>query len=254
MGPAHRLKRHPIPMVAHFRHSLVLTWALPAERLRPLLPPGLELDAYDSHGLVAIAVVRAERLRPAGTPRLLGATHLLAGYRLFVRHRGADGRRRRGLHILRSHADRASMVAGGNLLTHYRYRRAALRCEERDGRLEVAVRTRSGDADLDVVADLANLPGPLPPGSPFASAADARRYAGPLPWTFDYEPGTDSIVMIHGRRSHWEPQSVAVTVRACGFFAHGPLAGCTPVLANAFHVAGVDYRWDRGVRVPVGRP
>ena len=146
------------------------------------------------------------------------------------------------------------MVAGGNLLTHYRYRRAALRCEERDGRLEVAVRTRGGDADLDVVADLANLPGPLPPGSPFASAADARRYAGPLPWTFDYEPETDSIVMIHGRRSHWEPQSVAVTVRACGFFAHGLLAGCTPVLANAFHVAGVDYRWDRGVRVPVGRP
>jgi hypothetical protein len=42
-------------------------------------------------------------------------------------------------------------------------------------------------------------------------------------------------------------------VRACGFFAHGPLAGSTPVLANAFHVAGVD-RWDRGVRVPVGAP
>jgi hypothetical protein len=197
-------------------------------------------------------VVRAERLRPAGAPALLGTSHLLAGYRLFVRHRGADGRRRRGLHILRSSADRAGMVAGGNLLTHYRYRRAALRCEERDGLLEVAVRTPAGDADLDAVADLANAPGPLPAGSPFASVADARRFAGPLPWTFDYEPETRSVVMVHGRRSHWEPRSVAVTVRACGFLAHGPLAGCTPVLANAFHVAGVDYRWERGVRVPWG--
>ena len=253
MGPAYRLKRHPIPVEAHLRHSLVLTWALPAERLRPLVPPGLELDGYGPHGLVAVAVVRAERLRPAGAPALLGTSHLLAGYRLFVCHRGADGRRRRGLHILRSSADRAGMVAGGNLLTHYRYRRAALRCEERDGLLEVAVRTPAGDADLDAVADLANAPGPLPAGSPFASVADARRFAGPLPRTFDYEPETRSVVMVRGRGSHWEPRSVAVTVRACGFLAHGPLAGCTPVLANAFHAAGVDYRWERGVRVPVGR-
>jgi hypothetical protein len=173
-------------------------------------------------------VVRAERLRPAGAPALLGTSHLLAGYRLFVRHRGADGRRRRGLHILRSSADRAGMVAGGNLLTHYRYRRAALRCEERDGLLEVAVRTPAGDADLDAVADLANAPGPLPAGSPFASVADARRFAGPLPRTFDYEPETRSVVMVRGRRSHWEPRSVAVTVRACGFLAHGPWPAAPP--------------------------
>ena len=38
------LKRHPIPVKAHFRHSLVLTYAFPKQLLAGLLPPGLILD------------------------------------------------------------------------------------------------------------------------------------------------------------------------------------------------------------------
>ena len=34
----YRLKRHPIPVRAFFRHSLVLTYALPQQLLRSLLP------------------------------------------------------------------------------------------------------------------------------------------------------------------------------------------------------------------------
>jgi hypothetical protein len=90
----------------------------------------------------------------------------------------------------------------------------------------------------------------LPPSSPFRSDRDARRFAGPLPWTFDHEPTTDSIVMIHGRRSTWRPTPVEVDVKACTFFDHEPFADSTPVLANAFHVHDVDYSWDRGVRQP----
>lgn len=57
--------------------------------------------------------------------------------------------------------------------------------------------------------------------------------------------------MIRGRRSRWQPRQVAVEVRTCGFLERAPFdAG--PRLASAFHIADLDYGWDRGVRVPIG--
>jgi len=250
MHVRYRLKRHPVPIRAHFRHSLVLAYAFPRDVLAPLVPPGLELDAYGRWGLVAIGVVQLEGLGPTWAPPSVGGPHVLTGYRIFVRHHDAAGRMRRGLHILRSDADRRSMVWGGNTLTHYRYRHAAIRVHDEPGRLEVEVRTPGAEADLHVVADLAH-PAAVPLGSPFADTADARRFAGPLPWTFDYEPETNSIVMVRGHRSAWRPTPVDVDVKQLTFLGHRQFGGATAVLANAFYIRGIDYRWDRGRRIPV---
>jgi hypothetical protein len=138
----------------------------------------------------------------------------------------------------------------GNLLTHYRYRRSAIRFEHGDRRLAVAIRTRDG-ADLDLVADLADAPAALPSGSPFASAREARRYAGPLPFTFDHEPETGSIIVIEGVRNGWRPIPVAVEVRRADFFREPMFAGAAPILANAFYVRDVPYLWRRGRRYAV---
>jgi len=251
-----RLQCHPIPMITHFRHSLVLAYAVPAPVLAALLPPGLTVDTYGELGFVAIALVACEHLRPVGLPGWLGRDYVLSGYRVFVRHHDATGRLRRGLHILRSDTNRRTMVWGGNALTHYRYQRAAIRFVEQPGRIEVEIRTPRGHADLHVVARVGDPSGAvaLPPGSPFTTATDARRFAGPLPWTFDHEAETNSTVMIRGRRTTWNPQPVAVTVTECAFFSDPRFDGNEAVLANAFHVADTDYRWDRGIRVPVGQP
>ena len=246
-----RLKRHPIPIAAHFRHSLVLTYAFPRAVLEPLIPPGLLLDAHGDWGLAAVALVQTEALRPAFLPRALGRDFFLSGYRVFVRLRGASSLR--GLYILRSDTDKGAMVAFGNLLTHYRYRRADVGLREEGGRLEIEVETPRAEADLHVVADLERRPAPLPAGSPFATLRDARRYAGPLPYTFDHEPETGSIVVIRGVRSEWRPETVAVEVRRATFFQRPPFSESEPLLANAFHVAGVDYRWERGRVVPSAR-
>jgi hypothetical protein len=104
-----------------------------------------------------------------------------------------------------------------------------------------------------VLADLAGKPAPLPAGSPFASLGEARRFAGPLPYTFDYEPETHSIVRIEGVRQKWNPEPVAVEVRRCSFLERPPFAGERAVLANAFHLQDVPYRWERGVREPLPR-
>lgn len=245
------LKRHPIPIQAHFRHSLVLTYALPREILEPLLPPGLTVDAHGDFGFVAIALVQTEGLRPAPLPAFLGQRFFLTGYRIFARYTTPAGRRLRGLRILRSDTDRPLMAFFGNLLTHYNYRVAKVEMREEGSRLSVRITTPGAEADLSVTAELGGEPAPLPEGSPFADLREARRFAGPLPFTFDYESGTHSIVRIEGVRSNWNPQPVRVDVERCTFFDHPPFNQTTPVLANAFHIQDIPYRWKRGVVEPL---
>ncbi|MGV9349562.1 DUF2071 domain-containing protein [Streptomyces spiralis] len=244
----HLLQRHPVAIRARFAHSLVLTYALPSAVLHPLVPPGLELDTYGDHGFVAAALVDTRALRPAVLPARFGADYLLTGYRVFTRFRTPGGRVMRGLRILRSDTDRRLMMLGGNLLTRYNYRLARIRARAEGESLEFRVDSADGRADLHVRADLGSAPAPLPAGSPFGDARAARRFAGPLPYTFEYEPQTRSMIVIKAFRAHWDPQPVSVDVRRLTFFDHGPFAGTRPLLANAFHVADLEYGWERGLR------
>jgi len=242
------MKRHPIPVKAHFRHALVLTYAFPAPVLEGLLPPGLTLDQHKGFGFLAIAMVQTKALRPAFLPAWFGRDFFLAGYRLFARYRTRAGRTLRGLRILRSDTDNLLMAFFGNCLTHYNYRVAAVSLKEDCQSLQIGIRTVAAKSDLDVVADLTSCPAPLPVGSPFTDLREARRFAGPLPFTFDYETETHSIVIIEGERKHWKPRSIRVEVLKNTFFDQAPFNQAAPVLANAFHVGNINYRWKRGKR------
>jgi hypothetical protein len=244
----HLLKRHPIPISAFFRHSLVLTYAFPPEILQSLLPNGLVLDLFRGHALLAVALVQTERLRPSFLPAAMGHDFFLCGYRIFTRL-GKGAQTKRGLRILRSDTDHKWMVRAGNLLTHYNYRLCEATLEESGREIRWTIRTPRSEADLDVVARLSDQPALLPNSSPFASLAEARRFAGPLPYTFDYEEATDSIIGICAIRQKWVPQPVAVEVRRNTFLEQVPFCGAAPLLANAFYVRDVPYRWQRGRRL-----
>jgi hypothetical protein len=127
-----------------------------------------------------------------------------------------------------------------------------VRAVERANTLEVEIRAPGGNADLHVTADLSSRPNDPPEGSPFADLREARRYAGPLPYTFDYESETGYIVLVRGVRSAWDPQPVSVEVRELAFLRQSLFRDHEPVLANAFYVADVDYRWERGTIVAPG--
>lgn len=250
--PTYRLRRHPLPVRAFFEHSLVLTYAFPPAVLEALLPPGLTLDTHNGFGFLAVAMVQTRGLRPTFMPRALGQDFVLTGYRIFTKL--SHGKRtRRGLRILRSDADRGLMVAAGNLLTHYHYRRCHAEVRQRGGKLIFEIRTQDADADVDVIADLSTDEESLPVGSPFATLHDARRYAGPLPYTFDYEAQTHSIIAIKGVRENWQPRLVPVDVRAMTFLDHPSLKGARPVLASAFYVHEIPYLWKCGRRIQLPR-
>src|SRR5262249_29552435 len=220
------LKRHPFPVTAFFRHCLVLAYAFPRELLRPLLPPGLILDTYGEYGIMAIALVQTERLRPTVMPKIFGRDFFLAGYRIFTRLE-AGMSSYRGLRILRSETDKRSMVCAGNLLTHYRYHLCQIELTETPESIRWFVRTPEMDADLYVWAEIGLEAAPLPVGSPFKNEADARRFAGPLPYTFDYEPETNSIIRIHAVRQGWSPRAAVVHVSKNTFLRQEPFCRAT---------------------------
>jgi Uncharacterized conserved protein (COG2071) len=234
----YRLRRHPFDVSAHFRHSLVLAYALPASALESLLPETLEPDRHGDLGFVAAAFVQTEDMRPSFLPRVLGLDFFLAGYRIFVRVAGQPSLR--GLYIIRSDTDRRLLTFFGNLLTSYRYRTVDADFHLDEDTLRVVVRP-----GVRIAADLKQRPGPLPSGSPFSSVEQARRFAGPLPYTFHHEPKTGHLLSVRGVRSAWDPQPVAVDVQELSFVSQERF-GAEPVLANAFYVGDVDYRWERG--------
>jgi hypothetical protein len=236
-----------VPVVAHFRFSLVLTYALPSPVLRPLLPPGLTLDEWQGHGFVAIALVQTEALRPVWVPEFCGQDFFLAGYRVFARHRRRDGRMLRGLRILRSDTDRWLMARAGNFLTHYNYRHSKVDWNSDGEQLHIEITSPGALADLALTADLLEPAPPLPERSVFRNAREARRFAGPLPFTFDYEPETHSMILIEGVRRNWHPRLVRVSVRRNTFIEQAPFNGVEARLSSAFYVAGIPYCWKRGI-------
>lgn len=245
------IRTHPFPVVADFADCLVLTYAFPRRALERILPRGLALDTLGDQAFVAVAVVDTRRLRPAGFPKQFGRDFVLAGYRIFVRYRTPEGRTMRGLYILRSDANRRAMVALGNVLTHYNYHKAS--CDVcRDGDvLDIGIRTRDSAGDLRVRATVATSDASRSTAI-FPTPQDARRFAGPMPYTFDVDDDGRSLIVIKGIREHWEPTPVKVSVSANAFIDALELQlRAKATLASAFHIGDVAYRWERGVRLPI---
>lgn len=250
MAGLYILKRHPIAMASYFRHCLVVTYALPAEALAPLLPPGLVLDSFNGYGFVAVALVQVEKMRPAAAPQAIGQSCSLAGYRIFTRFTTPQNVRWRGLRILRSETNSRLIQLGGNMLTHYNYHFARTKFASADVMLQVTSKASDG-LQLQINARIDRPAQSLPAGSVFSDFTQARRFAGPLPYTFDYERETHSIIAIRGDRPQWNPMPVEVNVHRCDFLAGPQFINHQPILSNAFYVKDIPYRWQQGIRFPL---
>jgi hypothetical protein len=84
----------------------------------------------------------------------------------------------------------------------------------------------------------------LPEHSPFADWNEARRFAGPLPFTFTYIKETKEVLIIEGVRQNWTPNPVKVIDYNFDFLSTIKLE--SPVLANAFIIKDIPYNWKKG--------
>lgn len=236
------LKNHPFAVEAFFESSLVLTFATPREQIQNLIPECLELDTFKDHwAFIAIAMVQTKDLRPKGFPKMFGNDFFLIGYRVFVRFTNKAGKTLRGLYILKSETDRRKMEFLGNIFTHYHYTTTDINRSNVNGVVEMT----SNNSGFTITIDTSNKQDvSLPARSPFANWKQARRFAGPLPFTFTYDPATGKILIIEGVREHWKPEPV--TVRHCHFSWIENLKLADVTLANAFILRDIPYRWKKG--------
>ena len=242
-----RLRRHPISIKTHVRHSLVVTWAFAPEVLEQFLVPGLELDTYtnaagERFAFAAVAMVDLDQLRIAGMPRVIGGAQVMTGYGVFTTMKTPAGKTMRGLRILGSQTSSPLPFLGANLTTRYHSTKVSAEAHAAYDVLQFVVTSSDGSADLDITAHLTDER--LPDETPFENATDARRFAGPLPYTFSPDP--DGIVVVKSDRTDWTPRPVAVEVATATFFGNGPFADVPQRLANAFHVEDLDYGWRAG--------
>ena len=235
------LSNHPFAVDAQFDYSLVLTYAVPKASLEPLIPACLELDTFgDEWAFVAVAMVQTKGLRPAFFPPFLGTDFFLTGYRIFVRYTTNAGKRLRGLYILRSETDSKRMEYLGSVFTKYRY--VTVDVQQRETGTVRGI--QSQQSGLDILVDTEPETPALPPGSPFADWKEARRFAGPLPFTFSFDPATRRVLIVEGVREFWQPKPVQVLRADIGFLDTLHLPEKT--LANAFIINSIPYHWKPG--------
>ena len=235
------LKNHPFAVEAYFEQSLVLTFAVHKEQLETLIPACLRLDTYqDRWAFLAVAMVQTKELRPMGLPKVLGNNFFLIGYRLFVRYTNTAGKNLRGLYILKSETDKRKMELLGNLFTHYNYSTTDITHYYQHNQTTISSK-RSG---FSVITEDLYEEAPLPEGSPFPDWKAARKFAGPLPFTFTYLPDTKEVLIIEGVRQNWTPKPIRVINYHFPFL--NSLEKTNPVLANAFAIRDIPYHWKKG--------
>jgi hypothetical protein len=251
------LKNHPFAVETHFDSSTVLTFAVPKEQLESLIPTCLSLDTFEdafqkTWAFVAVAMVDTKGLRPKGLPAFMGNDFFLIGYRIFVRYTTQAGKKLRGLYIIKSETNKKKMEFFGNIFTHYNYTTTDITTtsqlntqiiESKKSNFRLCIE-QTREQIHETLADKTSNKIQLPEKSPFADWKQARRFAGPLPFTFTYQEKTKTVLIIEGVRQNWQPQPIEVISYEFEFLNSLQLQDV--VLANAFEIKNIPYYWKKG--------
>jgi len=236
-----KLKNHPFAVEAFFKSSTVLTFAVPKEQLENLIPECLTLDTFkDKWAFVAVAMVQTKNLRIKGFPKFMGNDFFLIGYRIFVRYTNKKGKRLRGLYIIKSETDKKKMAFMGNIFTHYNYTTTDVKQSVFKNKTEIS----SNHSNFNITIDTTEKEATLPTDSPFENWKEARRFAGPLPFTFTYNENTKEVLIIQGVRQNWKPKPIKIETYNIEFLKTLKLKD--HVLANAFVIENIPYWWKKG--------
>jgi hypothetical protein len=128
----------------------------------------------------------------------------------------------------------------GNIFTHYNYTTTDILQKEENHSTEIS----SAHSNFKVKIIKTEEDIALPENSPFTDWKEARRFAGPLPFTFTYNPISKEVLIIEGVRQNWTPAPVKVIDYDFAFLDSLKLDH--PLLANAFVVRNIPYYWKKG--------
>ena len=129
----------------------------------------------------------------------------------------------------------------GNIFTQYNYTTTDITVTKHEESLHI----HSDHSGFEVSIDTKeNETIELPAGSPFPGWKEARRYAGPLPFTFTYNVASKKVLIIEGVRENWTPAPVRVLDYRFSFLNEMNFHYMR--LANAFIIKNIPYYWKKG--------
>ena len=129
----------------------------------------------------------------------------------------------------------------GNIFTHYNYTTIDVKQTAQNGIANI----RSNKSNFNVTFEnSSSVDIPLPDGSPFTDWKEARKFAGPLPFTFTYNTTKKEVLIIEGVRENWRPEPVKIVDFSFEFIDSLKLDEI--IFANAFHIKNIPYCWKKG--------
>ncbi len=146
---AHRpwpLPRGPWVMAQTWHDLLFAHWPMAVEKLRPLIPPSLELDTFEGHAWLGIVPFRMTGVRPRGAPALpwFSAFPEL-NVRTYVIHGGKPG-----VWFFSLDAANPVAVAAARVLFHLPYFRARMSCVSEGS--AIAYRSQRKHSNMPIAA------------------------------------------------------------------------------------------------------
>jgi hypothetical protein len=147
----------------------------------------------------------------------------------------------RGLYILKSETDKKKMEFFGNIFTHYNYTTTDISQEKINDTISINSKKSGFKIKIE---NPCNEDISLPANSPFSNWKEARRFAGPLPFTFTYKNADKQVVIIEGVRENWKPTPVKVLEYKFAFLHELKISDIK--LANAFIIKNIPYHWKKG--------
>jgi hypothetical protein len=208
-------------LVGTIDRRLLINYRVDADVLRRFLPPPF-------------------RPHLASLPEAAGLTTENAAHRVAVEWDGPDGPAH-GVYIpRRDTASRLTVVLGGKVFPG-EHHRARFRVREAGGRYDAAFASADGTARVAVTAELAAA---MPPGSVFASLADASSFfeADPLGYSATRRPGRFEGLEL--RCETWRIEPLLVTRAESSFFGDESVfpAGSAE-LDSAFVMRDIPATW-----------
>ena len=192
------------------RRRVLVNYRVDPAVLRDLVPNPFELRLLDGWAIAGLCLIRLEQLRPTWLSTRAGLSSESVAYRVAVT--GPSGS---GVFIpRRDTASRAQAMSGGRLFpARFGYSRFRVRDDE--SRLSVAVSSRDGWGDIELVARPASA---LPETSVFGDTETASRFfeCDAVGWSCSRQPGQFDGVEL--RLERWEVAPLSVETVKSSFY------------------------------------
>lgn len=220
----------------------LLSYVVPADRLRPLVPAELELETLGDFGLANLVISRIAALRPKSLPSFAGLAYWHVALRFHTKVVIRGGRRLHGLFFVRSFVSSRLIALVGNRLTGFKMVPAQFEIRREAAQFEVLIkdcaRLRFWNSGQELLST------PVPP--PFLSRDHMNQVLRYSPMSFDIVRAGNSVSITEVERDQAEWSESAVKAEGTEW-SHSDLKVLSGAeLVRATSVSPIKYRWRLG--------